>query len=811
MLFAPRIAFLPAGSAGPTPKSRGAEEAELLTSPELTYQQPPPALVALVDAPDTPLLSFSPDRGRLLLLAPEGLPPITELARPELRLAGLRIDPAAHGPSRQAFYTGLTTMSVTGGGQRPITGLPEPARIAWTQWSPDAAWLAIVRRGEEGYELWLAEVESGRARRLLGRLNAVYGRPCDWLPDSDGLVVLTVPEGLGPPPTAPAAPSGPDVQESRGRTAPARTYQDLLRNPYDDALFAHYSTSQVVIVDRDGRIEPIGEPDLISDAAPSPDGRYLLLDTVQPPFSRLVPVGRFGFAVDVIDRHDGSRRRIATVPVAEEVPIAFDAVRTGPRHHSWRPDRPAALTWVEAQDGGDPANEVAVRDRVFQLAAPFDGDPEAIAETSLRYGGIAWGEGTPSLLTETWWKDRHTRTWLFDPDRPGERRLLWHRSFEDRYSDPGTPVMRPNRAGRAVLATVDDGRSLVLFGAGASEEGDRPFIDRLDLETLATTRLWRCEAPWYEVPSVLLDGTGRRYVTRRESLSDPPNYFLRDVESGTLTPITDFPHPYPQMQGLYKELIHYQRADGLPLTATLYLPPGHQPGDGPLPLLMWAYPREYKSAAAAGQVRESPYRFPRIEGLSPLYLLAAGYAVLDGPALPIVGEGEAEANDTYIEQLVAGAKAAVDEVVRRGVATPDRIAIGGHSYGAFMAVNLLAHSELYRCGIARSGAYNRTLTPFGFQAEERTLWQAPEVYFAMSPFVHADRIRAPLLLIHGEADNNSGTYPMQSERLYNAIQGHGGTVRLVLLPHESHGYRARESVLHQLWEMLRWLDEHLRG
>ncbi|MRR10727.1 S9 family peptidase, partial [bacterium] len=325
-----------------------------------------------------------------------------------------------------------------------------------------------------------------------------------------------------------------------------------------------------------------------------------------------------------------------------------------------------------------------------------------------------------------------------------------------------------------------------------------------------TRRLFRSEAPHYELPVEILDPAQGTFLTRRESVSEPPNYYVRNLKTNSDRALTAFPHPTPQIAGVYKELIRYEREDGVKLTGTLYLPPGKKPADGPFPLLMWVYPQEFKSADAAGQVTDSPYRFVRVSPMSPLLWLAAGYAVLDDPTMPIVGEGQAEPNDTYVKQLVAGARAAVDEMVRRGIAERGRIAIGGHSYGAFTTANLLAHTDLFAAGIARSGAYNRTLTPFGFQAEERTFWQAPETYFIMSPFSHADKIKKPLLLIHGEADNNPGTFPMQSERFFSALKGHGATVRLIMLPHESHGYRARESLLHMAAEMTDWLQACIR-
>jgi dipeptidyl aminopeptidase/acylaminoacyl peptidase len=622
-----------------------------------------------------------------------------------------------------------------------------------------------------------------------------------------------VPEARGEEPPPPRVPTGPVVQENVGRTAPARTYQDLLENRYDEALFEHYTTAQLALVALDGTSTPVGEPGLIWSFDPSPDGRFLLVETLHRPFSYLVPAYRFPRRIEVLDEVGRQAHVVADLPLQEEVPTAFGSVPTGPRGVQWRADAPATLAWIEALDGGDARVGADERDRVLQLAAPFQGEPQALITLGLRYDGMGWATDNTAIVRESWWRTRQERTWRVRPGSPDAApELLWERSYEDRYSNPGFPDFTANDRGRRVIRTADGGRYIYLMGSGASPEGDRPFVDRFDLRAKEAARLFRSEAPYYEQPIQMLDAGGRYVLTRRESQQDPPNYFVRDLERGSLRQITHFPNPTPQLDGMHKELIQYERADGVMLSGTLYLPPGYDAADdGPLPMLMWAYPREFRSADAASQVRGSPYRFTRLSGWSTPIWCALGYAVLEGPTMPIIGEGDAEPNDTYVEQLVASAEAAIDEVVRRAVADRNRMAIGGHSYGAFMTANLLAHSDLYAAGIARSGAYNRTLTPFGFQAEERTFWEAPEVYFAMSPFMHVDDVNEPILLIHGIADNNSGTFPIQSERFYAALKGHGATARLVMLPLESHGYRARESILHMLWEMQRWLDTYVKG
>ncbi len=775
------------------------------------YQTPPQVLIDLVDAPLIPLVSVSPDHRWVLLMERPSLPSIAELAQPELRLAGLRINPRTNGPSRSQYVTGLRLKQIQDGKEKVITGLPDHARIDEVTWSPDGNHIAFNLEREDRTELWGADVESSRARRLVdAEINAAYARSFAWLADSHTLICKVIPPDRGVPPEESLIPSGPVVQQNVGKKAPARTYQDLLKSPYSEALFEYYATAQVVRVTLEGEAKSIGAAGIIRELDPAPNGKLLLVETIHRPYSYLVPAYRFPYRAEVWDLDGNVVKQIADLPLADNVPIPFGSVPSGPRNFGWRADAPATLHWVEALDDGDAGKKADVRDRVFLLPAPFAGEPQPLITLGLRYSGIDWGKDDLALVREYWRQTRRTRTWIVTPRTPAaESKLLFDRSAEDRYNDPGSPITRRNAAGRPVLVTASGSQALFLTGPGASPEGDQPFLDQLDIATGETKRLWRSQAPYYERLVELLDDEGRLLLTSRESVSEPPNYFLRHLTSEKVRRLTNFPHPTPQLKGVQKELIKYYRGDGVQLTATLYLPPDYKPEQGPLPMLMWAYPREYKSADAAGQVTDSPYRFVRISPTSPLMFLALGYAILEDPTMPIIGEGDQEPNDTYVEQLVASAQAAVDEVVRRGVADRQRIGIGGHSYGAFMVANLLAHSDLFAAGIARSGAYNRTLTPFGFQAEQRTLWQAPEIYFKMSPFMHAQEINEPILLIHGMADNNSGTFPIQSERLYGALKGHGATVRLVMLPHESHGYRGRESVLHTLWETAEWLDSYI--
>lgn len=782
------------------------------------YLTPPAPLQALVDAPRPPTLSISPRRDLLALTQTPALPGIAVVAQPELKLAGLRIHPRVHAQSRFSFGSDLWLMEVASGKEIRLQGLPSPLSIASSSWSPDQRYLAFnqVDASKGSNELWVVDVAARSARRLTALpLNTVSGRGYRWMPDSKQLLVQLQPEEQGAPPTVSTIPTGPSTQQTQagGGVKTIRTYQDMLRNEDDARQLEYYLSSQSALVDLDGKVARLGEPALTTSISASPDGRYLLRERVERPFSYLVPLDNFPRRIEVLDRDGKLIKEVAHLPLVEGLPTGNDAVPTGVRDIDWRADAPATLVWAEAQDGGDPARRAEVRDRVLMQAAPFDQAPVTLANLSSRYAGAYWADGKLALIDEFWWKTRQVKEWRVSPDQPTQAAsLVYEGSSEDRYHNPGKPATMIDERGESRLLIAPDGESIYRLGEGASPEGDRPFVDKVNLGNGQRTRLFRSQAPYYEAALVMLDGEGKQALISRESPTEPTNYYVRDLASqGRTRALTHFPHPLPQLKGVKKEQIRYKRKDGVELTATLYLPPHYDPKkDGPRPMLMWAYPAEFKSADAASQVSDSPYRFNRISYWGPQAFLAMGYTVLDNFSVPIVGEGDKEPNDTYIPQLVASAEAAVDEVVRRGVADRNRIAVGGHSYGAFMTANLLAHTRLFKAGIARSGAYNRTLTPFGFQSEERNYWQAQDVYQAMSPFNYAENIKDALLMIHGEQDNNSGTFPIQSERLYAAIKGLGGTARLVMLPNEAHAYRARESIMQMLAESHAWLERYVR-
>lgn len=777
----------------------------------LTYKTPPKEIAELVLARPTPSVSVNNKGEWMIIMERSGHPGIDELAQPELRIAGLRINPNNFGPSRGSHYTRLELKNIKTKQVYPIAGLPADLKAGILQWSPDETQFAFVHSSDTVIDLYRVSVAEKKAYKVnKSPLNMVLGNDYSWA-GNNMLLYKSVHSGLKLPVKKPA-PDGPIVQESRAKTGASRTYQDLIKNPYDEALFEYYGSSQIVINDLNKEMK-LATPGIYNNVNPSPDNNYLLVQQLNKPFSYLVPYYGFPATYEVLSMKGELVKTLATNPTSEGSPIGFDDVATFPRGFAWRNDEPATIYFIQALDKGLGRSKAAYRDAVYTTTPDSKDAPKELLKTKMRYSGIQWGNQQIALVYEDMNATRRIRISTFNPST-GLLDSLLERSSNDAYSNIGTPVMVKNQFGRNALWTANNNKELLLTSEGASPEGSMPFIQSYNVEQKKGNILWRCQAPFYETVIDVIDPAKLVILTSKESPTDIPNYYIRDLRKKTMSAIaiTDFKNPYTQLEGISKQKISYKRADGINLTADLYVPKNYDAKkDGRLPVLIWAYPREYRNAADAAQVRGSKYTFTRINYGSPIFWVTQGYAVMDNAEMPIVGEGNNEPNDNFIPQLYLNAHAAIQSVSDLGVGDSNRVAVGGHSYGAFMTANLLAHTKLFKAGIARSGAYNRTLTPFGFQAEERTYWQAPDVYFKMSPFSYADSIKTPMLMIHGEADNNSGTFPIQSERLYNAVKGHGGTVRLVILPFESHGYAAKENILHMLWEQNNWLEQYVKN
>jgi dipeptidyl aminopeptidase/acylaminoacyl peptidase len=700
----------------------------IVASGQGSYKQPPKEIMDVLNAPAIPSTSVSPSRDRIALLEPLRYPPISELAQPMLRIAGLRINPTTNGQHRQPYFVSLRLRNI-GDGRETTVNLPAGARIISPQWSPDGKYLAAGNITPAGIELWIIEAATGKASKVKNVLvNTAFGG-FGW-EDARTVSATLVPSKRGAAPGYQnLTPNEPNIQETTGRTGAVQTFQDLLKSPNDENLFEYYATSEIALIDVSGKVRQIGTPAIYDNADFSPDGKYILVSRIQRPFSYLYPFNRFPKTVEVWDASGKVVKTIANVPLQDNLPV--QGVPTGPRGYGWMPTESARLIWAEALDGGDPRKKVTPRDRLVTLAAPFSGDASELLKTEHRYQGRIFGERDGLMWFFDYNRDtQRRRIFMTDYRNPASVKLVSDTNVNDRYNDIGTPVMKTLPSGVSVIRQSGDG--IFLTGNGASPEGDRPFLRRMDLKTLKTVEIFRSGTDKYESVVALVDDNGSQFITRRESLTEPPNLYLRrfcvpeaSCEQVPDKQLTSFADPAPVLRGIRKQLVKYKRADGVDLSFTMYLPPNYKEGTR-LPTLVWAYPLEFTDSSTAGQVSGSTNRFTQFGGISHLFLLLQGYAILDDTTMPIVGDPET-VNDTFIKQIVDSAKAAIDKGVEMGVVDPERVGVGGHSYGAFMTANLLAHSDLFRAGIARSGAYNRTLTPFGFQSERRTFWEAPEL------------------------------------------------------------------------------------
>lgn len=779
---------------------------------DVAYKLPPKDIADMLLAKTAPGVSID-DKGEWMLLTEiSSYPSVEELARPELKIAGLRINPANFAPSRQTFINNLYLKNIASGKELKISGLPSPLYASGISWSPDDKKIAFTHTTSARIDLYVIDVATQKAVKVnKSALNVITGGAV-WY-DNNTLLYRTAVKPAGSAPPKPAIPKGPAVQENYGKASPRPTFQDLIKSPYDEDLFSFYATTQLV-KNTNGAETKIGQPAIYGFISPSPDKKYLLVRKVKKPFSYTVPANGFPADVLITDMTGKVIKQLADLPSSETAPSGNDNVQLVPRSFEWKDDEASTIVWCLPLDSGMIKKQVEYHDAVYALQSPFTGEPQQLFKTKMRYRGATWGDASLAIITEGLTGKQVVQLDRFN-SVTGDLEKLISRNTTNAYANPGQPVTVQNQYGRNVLLTIDNGNKIIFNNTtGSSPRGDLPFMMSYDVHTKKADTLWRCAEGYFEYVIRLLDANKLSFVSRRESEKEMPNYWLKNLKLRIADrQLTAFTSPYPQMAGVTKEKIKYKRADGVDLTGDLYLPKGYdKTRDGKLPVLIWAYPAEYNSAADAAQVRGSEHRFTLIGGGSPVVYVTQGYAILNNAEMPIVATGkDKKPNDNFIEQLTMNAEAAINVLDSLGVGDRNRVAVAGHSYGAFMTANLLAHTNLFKAGIARSGAYNRSLTPFGFQNEDRTYWQDPELYNRMSPFSYADKIKTPLLLVHGEMDNNTGTFPIQSERMFNAVKGHGGTVKYLSLPYESHGYQGRENLLHLLNEQLAWMDKYVKN
>jgi dipeptidyl aminopeptidase/acylaminoacyl peptidase len=779
---------------------------------DASYQVPPKDIVDLLLAKPTPLVNVYNNGEWMLLSERNSYPDVEELGQPEIRIAGLRLNPNNYSPSRQNFINNFKLKNITTGKEYSITGLPKGLLASNVSRSPNEKKIAFLNNTADRVDLYVVDFATQKATKINKQpVNNTLGNSFYWVDDLT-IIYKSTTALTSAAPKKSITPKGPTIQENLGKAAPSPTYQDLIKTPYDEELFQFYGTSQL-IQNKNGVETKIGTPAIYSSVSLSPDKKYMLVRSIRKPFSYLVTAYGFASTLNITDLSGKLVKKLYDLPSSEGTPSGNDNTQNVPRAFEWRDDEAATIVWAQPLDSGLIKKDVPFHDAVYALSAPFTGQPKQLFKTTMRYRGTQWGNSTLALVNEALRSKQTTRVSLFNSST-GTLEKLYDLSQNDAYNNPGSAVTRKNIYNREVIFAVDNGTKLLMNNVtGASPKGDLPFLSKFDLSTKKNEIIWRSAEGSYETVVDVIDPEKLIVVTRRETQTDVPNYFLKTLgTTGAGKAITAFTNPYPAMEGVSKQKVFYKRADGVDLTGNLYLPKGYDKANtGPLPVLIWAYPREFNSADDAAQVRGSQNRFTSIAAGSPIFYVTQGYAVLDAAEMPIVAKDGKKPNDNFIEQLKLNAEAAINKLADMGVGDRNRVAVGGHSYGAFMTAHLLAHTNLFKAGIARSGAYNRTLTPFGFQNEDRTYWEAPQLYYEMSPFSYADKMKTPILLIHGEADDNTGTYPINSERLFNAIKGHGGTVRLVFLPYEAHGYRGKENLLHVLWEQYQWLERYVKN
>lgn len=784
----------------------------LFAQDAIEYQIPPKTIYDLVMAKASPGVSIDGKGQYMFVLDRSDMPLVEDLAQPELRIAGLRINPNNFGPSRSQYFNNITLKDVATGKEQTISGLPANLKAGNLQWSPNEDKAAFTNNTNSSVDIYIIDIKTRKARKVnKTAVNSVLGGDFSWI-DNNSILYPAVSKPLSMAPKRQPAPKGPIVQQNLGKVAASATYQDLIKSPFDEMQFEFYATTQLV-KNTNGVETKIGQPGIYSTVSLSPDKKYILIKKIEKPFSYLVGANGFNGTMQVLDINSNNVKVLAKIPSSEATPTGNDNVLNAPRGYNWLDNSPATLRWIEPLDSGLIKKKMDYHDVAYTLSAPFTNTPKELVKTAQRMYGLTDVANDLYFVTEGSRAAHRQKMSKLSADASGIYKMetLIDRSTDDAYNNPGTPLTEKNKYGRNAIK-LKNGSQVFMTGTGSSPKGDLPFLNTFDINTKETKQLWRSDEPYYEFVTDVIDFDKLIIITNKQSATEPPNYFIRNLQDNSVKAITAFTDPQSELRGITKQKVTYKRKDGVDLSADLYLPKGYDKAkDGLLPVIMWAYPREFKSAADAAQLRGSKYNFTRVSYGSIVFWATQGYAIMDNTEFPIVGEGDKEPNDNFVDQLTWSAEAAIKKVVEMGVGDKNRVAVGGHSYGAFMTANLLAHTKLFKAGIARSGAYNRTLTPFGFQNEERTYWESPEVYFNMSPFSFAHKIKTPMLMIHGEADNNSGTFPVQSERLYNAIKGHGGTVRFILLPFESHGYAAKENILHMLWEQHQWLEKYVKN
>jgi dipeptidyl aminopeptidase/acylaminoacyl peptidase len=831
------------------------------------YVTPPPEIARLVTAPrhlNVTLDEPGPDRRRVLKPIAGGLPPVVTFGRRWHNLAGLQIDPRAN-RARTLTTRGLAGLEIVDvlTGRAVAVDVPRGATLSSPEWSPDGSQVAFLANFDDASYVYVADAASGRSRRVAPvPVLATLVTSVDWTADGRSIVTVLPPEGRSAEPSAPAIATGPQVRlTTPGAKLKTRTYADLLEGPYDRALLEYHVTGQLAVLDVAGgsrSVRRIGRPAMIQAVDASPDGRYFRVTLLQKPLSYFVPVSAFGTVDELWDANGARITEIARRPLREAdtttAPGQNAAADTSRRSIAWMPNgqglyylqqeparRGADTTAADSADApSGPGGRARRKDRLYQWVPPFDSaSRKVLLESNNRMAEVLFAEDAHVVfVAENVSGVAHVyAVYLGEPD--GKRYTLTRvrglpaslgrggtgfggggprggtgADSVTFYQNPGTLMSKTGRTGGEVALLSSDRRHAYLRGIqyyrAYGDSAPRPFVDRIELKTGQKQRLFESALNVFEQVEAALDDDFAQAIVTRENATTVPDSYLRDMRSGQLVKLTNNRDYSPEITTAPRRMIQVTRADGYRFWVNVTLPPGYRGGTR-LPAMFWFYPYEFTDQPAYDRTRRTynRNRFPQLGPRSMAYLVTQGYAVVE-PDAPIVGAPN-RMNDNYVADLRNNLAAVIDELDRQGIIDRRRLGLGGHSYGAFGTVNAMVHTPFFKAGIAGDGNYNRTLTPNSFQSERRDLWEARETYLAMSPILYADRLTGALLLYHGIEDQNVGTDPINSVRLFHALQGMGKTVALYMYPYEDHGPATRETLLDLWGRWTAWLDLYVKN
>ena len=782
-----------------------------LFASDSVYQLPCERIVEIFDRPLHPLVSVLHGQDKMMSYDLSIYIPLEWLAQEVVHYGEINIYSRSRSRPRVNFHSGIHVVdisSATKGLEETSfhsTRLDLPKNSAFGGGMPSFSGHALftIEYLYDRMVLWHVDTSTYETRVLLdGGLTQVTNSVASWFPDNVNLLVSLIPENMEKPELASNVPTGPIIRETTGRESRIITRPNLIQDSHEEALFEYYATTQLGVLNTiTGELRRIGSPGVITSTLVSPNSRFVLVHEHIKPFSKTVAYWHFPSRWYVYDLVEN--REIELVRHPQAVP-QFGRVQTGKRWFSWHPLMDASLIYVEALDGGESNAPATYRDDIRLLNHPFRGNGRRLFRTAQRLQEISFIDRDTYILSEFEWRTNTTITTLVNSRN--RRHQISRRHIRAIYDSPGSPVTYTTNRGQTLV--LRQGNYIFFIGDGVSRDSRVPFVDKLNVNTFVRQRIVEFDEEDFVQILDFYNNNPERLLILRQNRTTPNNMFLVNLADNTEIALTQIVDNVPELTNLPTRVIRYMREDGVQLSGLLYLPANFD-GSERIPLLMSAYPREFIDAATASQIVNQDNRFVRPFGSSNLYMCLDNVAVLVNAAFPIIGDTET-ANNTFIEQSIMNARAAIDYLYEEGIIDRDKVVISGHSYGAFMVLNMLAHSDLFAGGIAQNGAYNRTLTPFGFQSERRSLWQARDTYINLSPFLFANQIQAPLLLIHSTEDTNPGTFPLQSRRLFEALEGLGKTARYVQLPLEGHNYRARETHLHLLWEYQKFFDDFIR-